>query len=108
MNPWQAAALAISIFNAIICLWLGCTVWLDGSKKRGPRLAAAGMLMAGIFFLIHAAVIGRGPPLTGIGLPFWWRVISVPSLLAPYAWYATMVWYTAVEGRALRVHQLLL
>jgi signal transduction histidine kinase len=108
MLPWQAAALAISIFNAIICLWLGSTVILDGGRERGPQLAAAGMVMAGVFFLIHAAVVGRGPPLSGVGLPFWWRVISVPSLLAPYAWYATMVWYTGVSGRVLTMHKLLL
>lgn len=108
MLPWQAAALAVSIFNAIICLWLGMTVTLDGGRERGPRLAAAGMLMAGVFFLVHAAIVGRGPPLTGVGLPFWWRVISVPSLLAPYAWYATMVWYTGVGGRTLSVHKILL
>jgi hypothetical protein len=90
MSSWQAAALAVSIFNAIICLWLGMTVTLDGGRERGPRLAAAGMLMAGVFFLVHAAIVGRGPPVTGVGLPFWWRVISVPSLLAPYAWYASI------------------
>ena len=108
MSVWQAAALAVSIFNAIICLWLGTTVTLDGGRERGPRLAAAGMVMAGVFFLIHAAIVGRGPPVTGVGLPFWWRVISVPSLLAPYAWYATMVWYTGVSGRALLLHKILL
>ncbi len=108
INTWQAVALAVSIFNAIICLWLGLTVWLDGGRERGPRLAAAGMLMAGVFFLIHAAVVGKGPPLSGLGIPFWWRVISVPSLLAPYAWYATMVWYTGVSDRALAVHKVLL
>lgn len=108
MSAWQAAALAISIFNAIICLWLGLTVWLDGDATRGPRLAATGLLTAGIFFLIHAAIVSRGPPLDGVGLPFWWRVISVPSLLAPYAWYATMIWYTGVSGPALRIHQWLL
>src|SRR5687768_10229640 len=75
MLTWQAAALAVSIFNAIICLWLGTTVILDGGRERGPQLAAAGMVMAGVFFLIHAAVIGRSPPLSGVGLPFWWRVI---------------------------------
>ena len=105
---WQAMALAVSMFNAIICLWLGLTVWLDGGRERGPRLAASGMLMAGVFFLIHAAVINKGAPITSIGIPLWWRVISVPSLLAPYAWYATMVWYTGVGGRALLLHQLLL
>ncbi len=108
MNTWQAAALAVSIFNAIICLWLGMTVTLDGGRERGPRLAAAGMLMAGVFFLVHAAIVGRGPPITGVGLPFWWRVISIPSLLAPYAWYATMVWYTGVSGRTLTGHKILL
>jgi signal transduction histidine kinase len=108
VSAWQAAALAVSIFNAIICLWLGMTVTLDGGRDRGPRLAAAGMLMAGVFFLVHAAIVGRGPPVTGVGLPFWWRVISVPSLLAPYAWYATMVWYTGVSGRTLTGHKILL
>lgn len=104
----QSIALAISIFNAIICLWLGMTVALDGGRERGPRLAAAGLLMAGVFFLIHAAIIGRGPPVVDVGLPFWWRVISVVSLLAPYAWYATMIWYTGVSGKSLRIHKLLL
>ena len=108
MHFWQSTALAISIFNAIICLWLGMTVTLDGGSERGPRLAAAGMLMAGVFFLIHAAVISNETQFIDDHLPFWWRVISVPSLLAPYMWYATMVWYTGVSGRSLNVHKTLL
>jgi hypothetical protein len=66
---WQAAALAVSIFNAIICLWLGSTVILDGGRERGPQLAAAGMVMAGVFFLIQAAEVGRAPPRSGVVLP---------------------------------------
>ncbi len=87
------AALAVSLFNTILLLWLGLTVLLNAEQRHwGIWMTGGGLLGGALFFLSHTAILGYGvyAPLAG---DFWWRLGWVPVILAPYAWYAVMLWY---------------
>ena len=89
------AILAVSLFNAILLLWLGLTVLLTPSGATGALGLAGGRrcCWAGLFFLSHTAILGRGMTYTGAvdGL------LVAPGLGAgrgrAAAWYLVMLWY---------------
>jgi len=86
--------LAISLFNTILLLWLGMTVLLN-AERRTPGLWIAGsmLLLGGIFFLSHSAILGFAPAFLNRGVNFWWRLGWLPTVLLPLAWYVVMLWY---------------
>lgn len=87
------AVLALSLYNTIILLWLGLTLLLNAERRHlGIWLAGAGMLTGAAFFLSHSAILGLGRA-AGPALNFWWRLGWIPIILAPFAWYAVMLWY---------------
>jgi signal transduction histidine kinase len=88
------AILALSLFNMVLLLWLGATVALNAERRTwGHVLAAGGLLLAGILFLAHTAIVGRGIGYAGRWMNFWWGLGWAPALLAPFAWYVEMLWY---------------
>ena len=58
--------LSVSLFNAILMLWLGLTVLLN-ARHRAPEgrsgpwgfwMAAGSLLLGGVFFIFHSALLG--------------------------------------------------
>jgi len=97
MLEWmlETAALALSIFVTVSFLWLGLTVLLNGDRRRPVVwLAAAGLLVAAVFFLSHTMILGRGLTAFGVGMDFWWRLAWTSAALAPAAWCLVALRYT--------------
>jgi hypothetical protein len=54
--PW--AQFSVSLFNTILLLWLGLTVFLNAQNRSwGTYLASGGLLLGGTFFLAHSAAL---------------------------------------------------
>jgi signal transduction histidine kinase len=96
------AIMAVSLFNTILLTWLGLTVLLNAERpaaqpvthnRRGIWMAGGGLLMGGVFFLAHSAILGMGTRYLASTLNFWWRIGWVPITVLPLAWYAIMLWY---------------
>lgn len=89
------AVLAVSLFNTILLLWLGLTVFLNAEARVwGIWLAAAGLLSGAVFFISHSAILGHGISSATPGLNFWWRVGWIPVAALPFVWYLVMLWYS--------------
>jgi signal transduction histidine kinase len=89
------AVLAVSFFITICLFWLALMVLLNGNRRVGGTwLTGMGLLLAGLFFLSHTAILGRGLSETGYGMDFWWWVSWTPAVVAPLCWYGAMLWYT--------------
>jgi len=95
--------MAVSLFNALLLLWLGVTVLLNAERRTwGMWLAGGGLIGGAAFFVSHTAILGHGLSATTTGMDFWWRVGWAPLVVAPFAWYALMLWYAGHwEGRLL-------
>jgi signal transduction histidine kinase len=93
--------LAVSLFNTILLLWLGLTVMLNAERRSwGIWMAGGGLLTGAAFFMIHSVILGLGFEHFGWAVNFWWRLGWIPVILAPFAWYLVMLWYTGYwEGR---------
>ncbi|MBN1583362.1 MAG: hypothetical protein JXA89_21815 [Anaerolineae bacterium] len=89
------AIMAVSLFNTVILLWLGLTVLLNAERRNwGVWLAGGGLLLGGLFFISHSAILGRGLHTASLGMDFWWYVGWGPVIISPFAWYVVMLWYT--------------
>jgi signal transduction histidine kinase len=89
------ASMAVSLANVILLIWLGLTVLLNAERRTwAVWLAGGGMLLGGVFFVSHSALLGHGPFLASGGMNVWWHVGWVPVLALPFVWYVVMLWYT--------------
>ena len=92
--------LAVSLFNTILLLWLGLTVFLNAeSRIWGIWLAAGGLLLGAMFFISHSAILGLGVSPITHGLNFWWQIGWIPVIALPLAWYMVMLWYSGFWDR---------
>lgn len=102
------ALISVSLFNAILLLWLGLTVFLNAERRtRGVWLVEEGLMLGALFFVSHTAILGRAlmSP-TSRGLEFWWRIGWMPVVLAPFAWYILILWYVGFwESRNTRLYR---
>ena len=86
--------LALSLFNAILMLWLGLTVILNAERRAwGIWVAGSGLLLGGVFFVSHTAILGQGLDYVSRGMTFWWLVGWLPVVALPLSWYLVMLWY---------------
>ena len=93
------AAIAISVFNLMIYLWLGLTVLLNGNRQsRVTWVGGIGLLAAALFFLCHGALVGAGVPGGPSPVDVWWRLAWAPAFIAPFLWAATGVRYADLTG----------
>jgi signal transduction histidine kinase len=101
------ATLAVSIFNTILLFWLGLTVLLNTERRSlGVWLAGAGLLMSGLFFLSHTAILGMGSLQPDIRMNLWWRTGWIPVISMPYVWYLVMLWFSSYwDERNSSLHQ---
>jgi len=89
------ALIAISLFNAILLLWLGLTVGLNAEQRSpGAWLAAGGFLLGAAFFVSHSALLLRNGDLylSPNALP-WFTLGLAPVVLLPAAWYLVILWH---------------
>jgi signal transduction histidine kinase len=85
------ATMAVSLFNTILALWLGLTVLLGAERRTwGIWMASAGLLLGGVFFVSHSAILGHG---LARGVEMWWQVGWLPVIALPLAWYVLTLWY---------------
>ncbi len=92
--PLDWAILAFSLFNTMLLLWLGLTVFLNAERRAwGIWLASGGLLLGAVFFISHSAIAGQGVLQASPGLNFWWHVGWIPVIILPFAWYVVMLWY---------------
>jgi signal transduction histidine kinase len=88
------AMIAISLFNTILLFWLGWTVLLNAQKRTGGIwLATVGLLVGGVFFATHTAMLGSTIEELILGVRSWWYFFFAPIVVLPYAWYLLMLWY---------------
>lgn len=100
------AILTVSVFNTILLLWLGLTVLLNAERRTwGLWLAGGGLLMGGLFFMAHSAILGLGLLEQDLPSGLWWLFGWIPLVGLPYAWYAAMLWYASFwEDRTSAMH----
>ncbi len=85
---------ATSLFNTIILLWLGFTVLLNAEKRAwGTMLAGTGMLLGGVFFLVHTATLDYTWEALYQNIRSWWYLCWACVLALPLGWYVLMLWY---------------
>jgi len=99
--PWlDWALLAVSLFNALLLLWLGLTVFLNAERRTwGIWLASTGLLLGALFFISHTALLGGSVSLIMPGLDIWWRLGWVTALALPFFWYLAVLWYAGYWDR---------
>ncbi len=89
------ALIAISLFNAILLLWLSLTVWLNADRRSlGVILAAGGFLLGSLFFVSHSALLMKRGALylTPSTIP-WFVLGMAPVVMLPAAWYLVILWH---------------
>jgi hypothetical protein len=87
-------AVALSLFNAFLLLWLGFTILFESDRKTfGIWLAADGLFLGAAFFIAHSAILENGIHMTFPGINFWWQAGWWPVILSPFAWYSVILWY---------------
>jgi signal transduction histidine kinase len=93
---WQDwTMLAVSLFNALLLLWLGLTVFLNAERREwGIWLSSIGLLLGSVFFTSHSAILVQGINEITPGLNFWWRVGWISVVGLPFIWYVVVLWYT--------------
>lgn len=89
------ALVAVSLANTVLLLWLGFTVMLNAERRTwGAWVASGGLLLAGIFFVTHTAVLSLGTEIALNRLDLWWNGAWVSVIVLPYTWYLVILWYT--------------
>jgi hypothetical protein len=88
------ALVAVSLFNTILLLWLGLSLWLNAQRRlAGVVVAALGFGLGSALFISHSALLlSEGLQLTRSNT-LWLAVAMVPALLLPYVWYIVLLWY---------------
>ena len=99
--------MAISLANVILLIWLGLTVLLNAERRTwGALIAGSGLLLGGLFFISHTAILAYGWNDYGRGLDFWWRIGLAPVIALPFVWYLMMLWYSGfLDKKSLRFHK---
>jgi signal transduction histidine kinase len=89
------AMLAISLFNALLLLWLSLTVFLNAERRVwGIWLSSIGLLMGAIFFTSHSVILVQGINEITPGLNFWWWIGWISVVGLPFVWYVAVLWYS--------------
>lgn len=105
------ALVSVSLFNALLLIWLGLTVVLNAERQDwGVRVIAAGFMSGALFFVCHTVIVGHELTIYGSkDLEGWWRVGWYPVVLAPFVWYLVILWYVGFwerqSKRRLRLHR---
>ncbi|MBN2085987.1 MAG: hypothetical protein JW748_12280 [Anaerolineales bacterium] len=98
----DGSLLSVSFFNTILMLWLGLTVLLNAGHRTpagrsgswGFWIAAAGLMLGGLFFVFHSILLGFSLSAIIPALQSWWRAGWITVVLLPFSWYVVMLWYS--------------
>ena len=88
-------AFALSLFNIIVPVWLGMTVLMSAERRSwGVWLAGVSLLLTGVFFLFHSALLygALDALLAYLSIPEF--IGWIPITLLPLAWYCGMLWFS--------------
>lgn len=87
------AMVALSLFNAMVLIWLGLTVLVNAERRGfGACLAGGGMLLGGAVFLAHTAALNYSLESLVRSIGTWWGGAWIALLVLPGAWYGLMLW----------------
>ena len=88
------ALVAVSLFNTILLLWLGITLWLNANRRDlGVAVIAFGFLLGSAFFVAHAALLLSDTWQLTRSNTLWLAVAMTPIALLPYVWYVVLLRY---------------
>jgi signal transduction histidine kinase len=88
--------LGLSMFAAMILIWLGVTIVFNAARRRlSIWLASGTVFMAGLFFLLHTLLVSMSFVGLAVAIASWWGLVWPPVIVLPFAWYAMCVWYAA-------------
>ena len=88
------ALVAVSLFNTILLLWLGITLWLNANRRDlGVAVIAFGFLLGSAFFVAHAALLLSDTWQLTRSTTLWLAVAMTPIALLPYVWYVVLLRY---------------
>jgi signal transduction histidine kinase len=88
------ALVVVSLANTILLIWLGLTVLFNAERRTwGARIAGAGLLLGGLFFVSHSIILGYGFNQPTLGMNFWWQTGWLLVIALPIVWYLMMLWY---------------
>jgi signal transduction histidine kinase len=100
------ALVALSLFNTILLLWLGLTLWFNAERRNlGIAVTAGGFLLGSAFFISHSALLLSDTWSLTRSNTLWLAVGMTPVLLLPFVWYVVLLWtggYWAETGQPLR------
>jgi len=86
---------AVSLFNTILLLWLGLTLWLNADHRSpGVVITAAGFLLGSALFVSHSALLLSETWQLTRSNTLWLALGSAPAALLPYVWYVVLLWYS--------------
>ena len=107
------ALIAISLFNTILLLWLGLTLWLNADDRDlGIVLASGGFMLGGLFFISHSALLLSEELMLSRSNNLWLSIGLIPAVALPYLWYMVLFWFAGYwsnsEGRRHRGRRRLL
>lgn len=88
------ALVGVSLFNTILLLWLGLTLWLNADRREaGVVVTAAGFVLGSLVFISHSALILSDSLAFTRSNTLWLAVGMAPVVLLPYVWYVVLLWY---------------
>lgn len=90
LRAW--ALVAVSLFNTVLLLWLGLTLWLHADRRDpGVVLAAGGFLLGSLFFISHSALLLSNTWEFTRSNTLWLAAAMIPVLFLPYVWYVVLL-----------------
>ncbi|MBI9044740.1 MAG: hypothetical protein JEZ06_09655 [Anaerolineaceae bacterium] len=97
--------ITLSFFNTLLLFWLGGMVILVGNRRSfGTWFTGGGMLMGALVYTSHSIIVGIGMQQISLGMKFFWVMSWIPAVLAPGAWYASILWYVGFKFRRKQAH----
>ncbi len=98
---------AVSVFDALLLLWLGLTVLVNAERRTaGVWLAGGGMLLGALFFGGHTAMLYYSLQALISGIASWWGWGWAALIALPLAWYGLMLWCAGFwDSRASRLYR---
>ncbi len=108
LRDW--ALVAVSLFNTVLLLWLGLSLWLHADRRNlSAVLSSGGFLLGSLFFISHSALLLSKSWEFTRSNTLWLSVAMIPVLVLPFVWYVVLLhharWGTAGGAAIWRRHR---